>query len=151
MLKAVTTQKWYEGQDLQCRYSTELWDRPGGINVALKLAAGQTWIKVRLCRVETKKGTHETPPSLLLHAWSDRSIQIWARMKRRVRLAGRERLKHRGLNENPPPAALKLSPSNTRGFHVKRTAVCQMALLKRYTIHAMSGGLVKSWTAHTIC
>lgn len=39
------------------------------------------------------------------------------------------RLKLRVLNQNPPLAALKLSPSNTRGFPVKRKAVCQTPLL----------------------
>lgn len=69
---------------------------------------------------EDKERNTGTPPIHLLHTGSDLSIQIWAGMQHRGMLAGREWLKLGALNQNPPPAALKLSSSNTRGFPVKR-------------------------------
>lgn len=42
---------------------------------------------------------------------------------------GKRVIKDLKANQNPPPAALKRSPSNTRGFPLKRKAVCQTVLL----------------------
>lgn len=100
----------------------ELWDRSGVLWCPTNwhwwssLFAG---LKLKKERQRTKKAQH------LRFICSTRDLispfRYGQEMQHRGLQAGKRRwLKLWALNQNPPPAALKLSPSNTRGFPVKR-------------------------------
>lgn len=60
----------------------------------------------------------------------------------------RTRLKLRVLNQNPPPAALKLSPVNTRGFWVKREGClshCTAGRGEQHSCRSFAGNMQYEW------
>lgn len=57
-------------------------------------------------------------------------------------------LKLWGLNQNPPPAALKLSPANTRGFSVKREGClshCTAGRGEEHSCRSFAGNMQYEW------
>lgn len=74
-------------------------------------------------------------------------VPIGARMQRWRMRPGRERLKLRGLNQNPPPAALELSLPNTRGLSVKRER--RVSLWSQLWMGGGGGAQLQELTAST--